>query len=117
MHDGFTAHTGNNHRINVLRADALQPIATEKTHIIFHTILPRSTPGVLQGRPADVGSDGGSDPALLQQVYRQVTVIRSNIGQLGALWHQIGQKVQPGLQMKFLHHSSLPPDIEKRIRL
>ena len=52
---------------------------------------------MLQGLSADVGGDGAGDAALLEQVYRQIAVIRANIRQAAARRHKRRQQRQAGL--------------------
>ena len=90
--DRLAAHPGNDHCVCILRADAAKAVAAKKAQAALYTVLLRCAAGVIQRRPANIGSNGGGYAAPLQQIDRQITVICPYIRQAGTLGNQISQK-------------------------
>ena len=92
----FAAHSGNDNGIRFLRRDSVQ--SRTQAEIDAHdAVLLCRLPGMLQWFRPDIRRNGGVDPPFLQQVYRQIAVIRSHIGKTAAGRHHVRQQLQAGL--------------------
>ena len=94
--DRLAAHTGDDHRIHLIRRDVPQSVAQTEVDPL-HAISLRCAAGVRQRLRTDIRGDSAPDTPALEQIHRQIPVVGAHVRQPAALRHHVRQQLKPRL--------------------